>query len=154
VTPRRGKSRSRRRRFTAALVTAKVRRVRFHDLRHTYGTRMAAVGTPIRMLMQWMGHADMQAPCLLRQQQAQAAGERADVQWMSAHATGRADDSLVMFGPCCIAMGILLERVRSLMLRSVSKEMTRPGGVAARSGAPRPGRTSGMVRARHEAERA
>jgi integrase len=49
-----------RRRFTAALVAAKVRRVRFHDLRHTYGTRMAAVGTPIRTLMQWMGHASMQ----------------------------------------------------------------------------------------------
>ena len=32
--------------------------VRFHDLRHTFGTRMAAVGTPLRTLQEWMGHAD------------------------------------------------------------------------------------------------
>jgi hypothetical protein len=32
--------------------------VRFHDLRHTFGTRMAAVGVPMRDLQEWMGHAD------------------------------------------------------------------------------------------------
>jgi integrase len=32
--------------------------VRFHDLRHTFGTRMAAVGVPIRTLQEWMGHRD------------------------------------------------------------------------------------------------
>jgi integrase len=28
----------------------------FHDLRHTFGTRMAAGGVPIRTLQEWMGH--------------------------------------------------------------------------------------------------
>jgi integrase len=32
--------------------------VRFHDLRHTFGTRMAAAGTPLRTLQEWMGHRD------------------------------------------------------------------------------------------------
>jgi len=31
----------------------------FHDLRHTFGTRMAAAGVPIRTLMEWMGHRDL-----------------------------------------------------------------------------------------------
>ena len=37
---------------------AGVRDVRFHDLRHTFGTRMAAVGVPMRTLQEWLGHAD------------------------------------------------------------------------------------------------
>ena len=32
---------------------------RFHDLRHTFGTRMAAVGTPLRTLQEWLGHRDL-----------------------------------------------------------------------------------------------
>jgi integrase len=28
----------------------------FHDLRHTFGTRMAAAGVPPRTLQEWMGH--------------------------------------------------------------------------------------------------
>jgi integrase len=35
-----------------------VRKVRFHDLRHTCGTRMAAAGVPLRTLQEWMGHRD------------------------------------------------------------------------------------------------
>ena len=35
-----------------------IRDVRFHDLRHTFGTRMAAAGVPMRMLQEWMGHRD------------------------------------------------------------------------------------------------
>jgi integrase len=31
---------------------------RFHDLRHTFGTRMAAAGVPMRTLQEWMGHRD------------------------------------------------------------------------------------------------
>jgi integrase len=38
---------------------AGVRKVRFHDLRHTFGTRMAAAGIPIRTLQAWMGHSDI-----------------------------------------------------------------------------------------------
>ena len=35
-----------------------VHRITFHELRHTFGTRMAAAGTPMRTLQHWMGHAD------------------------------------------------------------------------------------------------
>jgi integrase len=47
------------RRFNNTLKLAGVREVRFHDLRHTFGTRMAAAGVPIRTLQEWMGHADI-----------------------------------------------------------------------------------------------
>jgi integrase len=47
-----------RKRFKAALARAGVRPVRFHDLRHTFGTRMAAAGVPMRTLQEWMGHRD------------------------------------------------------------------------------------------------
>jgi integrase len=45
-------------RFKAALARGGVREIRFHDLRHTFGTRMAAAGVPIRTLQEWMGHRD------------------------------------------------------------------------------------------------
>ena len=45
-------------RFKAALKRAGLRDLRFHDLRHTYGTLMAAAGTPLRTLQGWMGHRD------------------------------------------------------------------------------------------------
>lgn len=45
-------------RFKAAVRRAGVRDVRFHDLRHTFGTRMAAAGVPMRTLQEWMGHRD------------------------------------------------------------------------------------------------
>ena len=32
---------------------------RFHDLRHTFGTQMAAAGVPMRTLQEWMGHKDI-----------------------------------------------------------------------------------------------
>lgn len=32
---------------------------RFHDLRHTFGTRMAAAGVPLRTVQEWMGHRDL-----------------------------------------------------------------------------------------------
>jgi integrase len=46
-------------RFKRSLQRAGVREVRFHDLRHTFGTRMAAASVPIRTLQAWMGHADI-----------------------------------------------------------------------------------------------
>jgi integrase len=46
------------RRFKQALARAEVHRITFHELRHTFGTRMAAAGTPMRTLQHWMGHAD------------------------------------------------------------------------------------------------
>ena len=48
-----------RRRYTAALKRADLRRLRFHDLRHTFGTRMIAKAD-IRRVQEWMGHADIQ----------------------------------------------------------------------------------------------
>jgi integrase len=45
-------------RFKDALKRAGLRPLRFHDLRHTDGTRMAAAGTPLRTLQGWMGHRD------------------------------------------------------------------------------------------------
>jgi integrase len=32
--------------------------ITFHSLRHTFGTRMAGVGVPMRTLQEWMGHRD------------------------------------------------------------------------------------------------
>jgi integrase len=48
-----------RRRFQRACRRAGVRSVRFHDLRHTFGTRIAASGeVSLRTLQEWMGHRD------------------------------------------------------------------------------------------------
>ena len=47
------------RRFAQAIARADVNRVTFHELRHTFGTRMAAAGVPMRTIQEWMGHADM-----------------------------------------------------------------------------------------------
>ncbi len=45
-------------RFRSALARADVRAVRFHDLRHTFGTRMTAQGMPMRVLQELMSHRD------------------------------------------------------------------------------------------------
>jgi integrase len=47
-----------RKRFKAAIKAAGVRSIRFHDLRHTFGTRMAAAGAPLWTMQEWMGHRD------------------------------------------------------------------------------------------------
>jgi integrase len=48
-----------RRRYLAALQRGGLRPLRFHDLRHTFGTRMIAKAD-IRRVQEWMGHADIQ----------------------------------------------------------------------------------------------
>ena len=48
-----------RRRYAAALERPVCARCRFHDLRHTFGTRMIAKAD-IRRVQEWMGHADIQ----------------------------------------------------------------------------------------------
>ncbi len=45
-------------RYKSAAKSAGIRDVRFHDPRHTFGTRMAAAGVPMRTLQEWMGHRD------------------------------------------------------------------------------------------------
>lgn len=45
------------RRYERALKRALIDEThRFHDLRHTFGTAMAAAGVPMRTLQEWMGH--------------------------------------------------------------------------------------------------
>jgi integrase len=48
-----------RRRYDAALARGGLRRLRFHDLRHTFGTRMIAKAD-IRRVQEWMGHSSIQ----------------------------------------------------------------------------------------------
>jgi len=48
-----------RRRYLEALKRAGLRRLRFHDLRHTFGTAMITKADILRV-MEWMGHADVQ----------------------------------------------------------------------------------------------
>jgi integrase len=45
-------------RFQQACRDADVPVIRFHDLRHTFATRMAATGQPLRALQEFLGHAD------------------------------------------------------------------------------------------------
>lgn len=47
-----------RKRFKKARDSAELPPIRFHDLRHTFGTQMAAAGAPLRAIQEWMGHAD------------------------------------------------------------------------------------------------
>jgi integrase len=47
-----------RRRYKEALGRASLRPLRFHDLRHTFGTRMITKAD-IRRVQEWMGHADI-----------------------------------------------------------------------------------------------
>ena len=47
------------RRYIAALDRAGLRRLRFHDLRHTFGTRVMAKADIVRV-QEWMGQADIQ----------------------------------------------------------------------------------------------
>ncbi len=49
-----------RKRYKEALRRARVRPVRFHDLRHTFGTGVAGAGVPMRTLQEWMGHRSSQ----------------------------------------------------------------------------------------------
>ncbi len=46
------------RRYKAALARAALRPLRFHDLRHTFGTRMIAKADILKV-QEWMGHADI-----------------------------------------------------------------------------------------------
>ena len=47
-----------RKRFVKAIERAGVNPITFHELRHTFGTQMAAAGAPLRAIQEWLGHAD------------------------------------------------------------------------------------------------
>jgi integrase len=53
-----------RRRFAAAVKRAGLRPIRFHDLRHTFGTLMATAGAPLRSIQEWLGHSDCRTTSL------------------------------------------------------------------------------------------
>jgi integrase len=54
------------RRFHGTLDAAGVRRIRFHDGRHTFGTRMAAARVRMRTLQEWLGHRAFEATSDMR----------------------------------------------------------------------------------------
>jgi integrase len=47
------------RQFQAACRAAGVPVIRFHDLRHTFATQLAASGVPLRTIQEFLGHADL-----------------------------------------------------------------------------------------------
>jgi integrase len=51
-------------RYRTALERAALRSLRFHDLRHTFGTRVIGVAD-IRRVQEWMGHANVQTTMYL-----------------------------------------------------------------------------------------
>jgi integrase len=51
-------------RLRRAEARAGVRPVTFHELRHTFGTAMAAAGVPLRTIQEWMGHEDSKATAI------------------------------------------------------------------------------------------
>jgi integrase len=48
-----------RKRYYKALHDAGLKRIRVHDLRHTFGTVCAANGVPQTTIKEWMGHSDL-----------------------------------------------------------------------------------------------
>ncbi|MGD1058351.1 MAG: site-specific integrase [Solirubrobacteraceae bacterium] len=78
-------------RYKAALKRAEVRPVRFHDLRHTFGTRMAAQGVPMRTLQEMMGHRDFKTTLIY----ADYAPSAREAEWVEAAftTTGEALDA-------------------------------------------------------------
>ena len=75
-------------RFKAALARGGVRPVRFHDLRHTFGTRMAAQGVPMRALQEMMGHRDFKTTLIY----ADYAPSAREAEWIEAAFRTAADD--------------------------------------------------------------
>jgi integrase len=74
-------------RFKAALKRGEVRPVRFHDLRHTFGTRMAAQGVPMRALQEMMGHRDFKTTLIY----ADYAPSARETEWVEAAFASQAD---------------------------------------------------------------
>ena len=65
-------------RFKVAVRNAGVRDMRFHDLRHTFGTLMAAQGVPMRTLQEMLGHRDFKTTLIY----ADYAPSATEVQWV------------------------------------------------------------------------
>ena len=63
-------------RFKRARDAARLRPLRFHDLRHTYGSLLATAGVPVTEIQAAMGHADLQTTA--RYLHARQASEQVD----------------------------------------------------------------------------
>ena len=69
------------RRYRRALKATRVDEThRFHDLRHTFGTQMAAAGVPMRTLQEFMGHRDVETT----QRYADYAPSAHEAEWVGA----------------------------------------------------------------------
>jgi integrase len=66
-----------RKRFKEALTCAAVNQITFHELRHTFGTQMAAAGAPLRAIQEWMGHGDAKTTEIYAHYAPDASGGRA-----------------------------------------------------------------------------
>lgn len=82
-----------RKRFDTAIATAGVPRITFHELRHTFGTTMAAKGIDVRRLQEWMGHADLKTTLIYlhhapRREDAAAIGRAFEVEVPSVEGIG------------------------------------------------------------------
>ena len=78
-------------RFKKACAAGGVRRVRFHDLRHTYGTLTASAGVPLRVLQGYMGHASYSTTEIYAQWAPDQTGELALIERAFAPGESRAN---------------------------------------------------------------
>jgi integrase len=68
------------------------RRLRFHDLRHTFGTHAIRIADP-REVMEWMGHADLKTTQIYLQYKPKADAARRLSEAFGAAPTETADDA-------------------------------------------------------------
>jgi integrase len=74
--------------FRSAALKAEIENLRFHDLRHTFATRLADAGTDAYTLMEILGHADIKTTMIYVHASAEAgrsAVEKLDTKWQFSH---------------------------------------------------------------------
>jgi len=82
------------RRYVKALRRAGVRRLRFHDLRHTFGTQAIASGAHVMDVKEWMGHRHLSTTMrYVHHQPRHEAAER-----LGRHFTGAASELDALLG--------------------------------------------------------
>jgi integrase len=86
-----------RTRYKAALRRASLRTLRFHDLRHTFGTRMIAKAD-VRRVQEWMGHADIQTTMKYLHYAPRAEDARLVAEAFARHDAGTSGDDLGLLG--------------------------------------------------------
>jgi integrase len=116
-------------RMQAALAAAGLddRRYVFHDLRHTFGTRMASAGAPLVSIKAWMGHRSIETTLIYadwcpsgRDAEIVAAAFRRDTEQTKEHASRkRAAEWCVFDAPAEPVGGVALDRY-------VQPSITRP----------------------------